>query len=413
MEVTNIDNETFPLNRKDGEDEITYHKRLVYGKLVDKTLSDFDYTELSEYVYGKKYSCDVARRMMYGSCKTLELIDSLRECQIDNPSILSEIESKKIELQKERQRFFDQRREYNKLVTSKAREENIHSVIKVSAENLNETVGSLYSDKVEVDEYLDNDAILVLSDWHYGLVTNNVFNTYNTDICKERVNKIVTDTIQRITLHKCRNLHVIILGDMIHGGIHTSARVASEELICDQLMQVSEIIAQSISELNCYVDNTYVYITYGNHARTIQNKNDSIHRDNMERIIPWWLTERLKYDESITVIPERDDEFVLVSSCGFEFLAAHGDLDSVKSSPRLLATLFSRKYGNKIDYVLLGDKHHRESFEELGISSLLCGSLCGSDDYSNNKRLYSTPSQLLLVVNPADGVDAEYRIKCE
>lgn len=36
---------------------------------------------------------------------------------------------------------------------------------------------------------------------------------------------------------------------MIHGDIHTSTRVEAEELACDQLMQVSEIIAQAISVL--------------------------------------------------------------------------------------------------------------------------------------------------------------------
>lgn len=41
--------------RKD-ESLFDYHKRLVYGKLVDKTLSDIDYSELAELVYGKSYA---------------------------------------------------------------------------------------------------------------------------------------------------------------------------------------------------------------------------------------------------------------------------------------------------------------------------------------------------------------------
>ena len=58
------------------ESQLDYHKRLVYGKLVDKTLADMDYTELAELVYGQPYSSDVARRMLYGSRRTLELMDS-------------------------------------------------------------------------------------------------------------------------------------------------------------------------------------------------------------------------------------------------------------------------------------------------------------------------------------------------
>ena len=85
----------------------------------------------------------------------------------------------------------------------------------------------------------------------------------------------------------------------------------------------------------------------------------------------------------------------------------------MKSSPRLLTVLFQKKYGRNIDYILLADKHHRESFEELGVSAMICGALCGADEYASNKRLYSTPEQLLLIVSDDDGVDAEYRIRCD
>lgn len=46
------------LKRQPNETEAQYHKRLVYGKLVDKSLSNIDYTELSTYAYGKPYSSD-------------------------------------------------------------------------------------------------------------------------------------------------------------------------------------------------------------------------------------------------------------------------------------------------------------------------------------------------------------------
>ena len=55
--------EKIDLARKPNESALAYHKRIVYGKLVDKTLADVDYTELSELVYGQSYSSDVARRM--------------------------------------------------------------------------------------------------------------------------------------------------------------------------------------------------------------------------------------------------------------------------------------------------------------------------------------------------------------
>ena len=403
------------INRNENESEFDYHKRLIYGKLVDKTLSDCDYSELAEKLYGKEYSSDVARRMMYGSRKTLELLDNESIRSINSGSLINEIEVQKAELQKERQRFFDQRREYGKLVSSQGRAEHLYECLAKAADNLGTSIGKLYDDTDEDYKLFagSNDAILVFSDWHYGMTASNVFNTFNKEICISRIRKVVQEAERRIMSHGCSTLHVVILGDLFHGAIHTSARVASEEIVCDQIMQVSEILAQSIEELSRCVGHTVVHMTYGNHARTIQDKSDSLHDDNMEKLIPWWMEQRFKDLDNIEISDDSDNEFIFIESFGHQFCATHGDLDNVKNSPRLLATLFQKKYGKDIEYILLGDKHHRESFEELGITSMLCGSLCGTDGYANDKRLFSTPSQILLIVNKECGVDAEYRIRCD
>lgn len=404
------------LERKIGESDIAYHKRLVYGKLEDKTLSGVDYDELSRYLYGKQFSRDVARRLTYGSYRTLKIMDSQVANTPSKEELSFEIAEQTRELQKERQRYFDQRREYKKMLSEEGRREHLEAALAVAAGKLDETVGRIFPDANVID-YLNStesgtEAVLVFSDWHYGMVADNVFNKYNTKICEERVEHVVRQAVNRMLLHRCSKLHIVILGDVMHGAIHTSARVASEELAADQLMQVSEILAQAIEYLSQFVEHTLVYTTYGNHARTVQNKKDSIHRDNMERIVPWWLRQRLKGLDGITIVSEEENEFLFIEACGHQFVAAHGDMDSVKSSPRLLATLFQKKYGMDIEYVLLGDKHHRESFDEVGICAMICGSLCGTDDYANSKRLYSQPEQLLLIVTKDDGVDAEYRIKC-
>lgn len=400
------------IERLPGETDLQYHKRLVYGKLVDKTLADVDYTELAEDAYGQPYSSDSARRMMYGSCKTLQLMD---ECaKSDMPvDLRSDLDMKRIEFQKERQRFFDQRREYNKLVTESGRFEHLCDTLSAVVENLDTTIGQLqFVHETKYGDTCDNEAVLVCSDWHFGMVTDNAFNKYDTNICKERVQTLVDAAIDRLLLHKCRKLHLVVLGDLFQGHIHTSARVASEELVCDQIMGVSEILAQAINELSQYVEETVVYMTYGNHGRTVPNKKDNIHRDNLERLIPWWLEYRLQGNDSVSFAEDNGTEFLFIEAAGHDICASHGDLDTVKSSPRLLSTLFHKRFGKDIEYILLGDKHHRESFEELGVTAIICGALCGSDDYANGKRLYSTPSQMLLIVSPRDGVDAEYRIAC-
>ena len=111
------------------ESQLDYHKRLVYGKLVDKTLADMDYTELAELVYGQPYSSDVARRMLYGSRRTLELMDAERTAGIAGSDMLAELDTKMIELRKERQKFYDQRNAFNKVVRDRSRQEELNEIL--------------------------------------------------------------------------------------------------------------------------------------------------------------------------------------------------------------------------------------------------------------------------------------------
>ena len=116
------------IGRKTNESDLDYHKRIIYGKLVDKTLADVDYTELAELAYGKPYSSDVARRMFYGSKETLKLLENEVIGGITDPSVLSDLDNKMIELRKERQKFFDQRNAFNKIVRDRSRQEELNEI---------------------------------------------------------------------------------------------------------------------------------------------------------------------------------------------------------------------------------------------------------------------------------------------
>lgn len=301
------------------------------------------------------------------------------------------------------------------MIAASGRTEHLYERLEAAAYSLPSTVGQIFDTNEPISIESDGkEAILVFSDWHYGLSTSNIWNTYNVSVCLARMQNLVRDATKRILDHGCETLRVVILGDMIHGAIHTSARVESEELVVDQLMQVSDILVQAIGYLSGRVKKTYVYATYGNHARVVPNKKDNIHRDNFERLIPWWLKWRLRDCPSVNVVNRGNSEFIFFSVFGYNICASHGDLDNVCTSPRTLQALFTKKFGSSatVDYIILGDKHHREEFEEFGICSMVAGSLCGTDSYANGKRLYSTPEQLLLIFDKEVGLDATYHIKC-
>lgn len=312
------------------------------------------------------------------------------------------------ELTKLKKQFYDQRREYNKLLTDEARSNHLELEIIKCAKKINELNPLRFDQSIDLNE---NEAVVCFSDWHYGMTTDNIWNKYNTDICKKRLESVVSKMSYYLKKEKPKKIHILLLGDFAHGGIHTSARVASEELVCDQLITVSEMIAQAIDKLSDYSNQTIVYSTYGNHMRTIQNKKESIHGDNMEKIIPWWLKTRFYDRADVNVVKSDLKEFIHFMACGNSICAVHGDLDNAKNLGIVANTIFSKTIGKTIDYVISADKHHNESFEEFGIDSIIVGSLCGSDDYANNKRLYSKPSQSLIIFNENEGEVCRYTIK--
>ena len=320
-----------------------------------------------------------------------------------------ELKEKIDELYKIKKQVADQRREYDKIRTSDARADNL-------AEKLIEAANIVpLKDYSNVFTFKNNtsteEAVLCLSDWHYGQVSNNIWNQYDTSICLQRVSKLFDKVASALREHEIKTLHVVLLGDFVNGSIHTGCRVASEENTCEQLMHVSEILANFVNAISVYVDKVDVHSTYGNHARTIQNKNDSIHSDNMERVIPWWLKQRLKDNAKVDIVDSEYHEFIYFNVCGYNVVCSHGDLDQFKNLGVTVNSLFSKKYGKTIDYTFSGDKHHLEAFEQFGVESTLVGSLCGTDEYANNKRLYSNPMQTLCIFTPEDGKLCSYNIK--
>lgn len=323
------------------------------------------------------------------------------------------LDKKMAELRKETQKFYDQRREYNKILTKAGRTEAIEDRLVEAANNLNRIIPLNHCGFYSKDT-TESEAVLFLSDWHYGMTTRNIFNTYNIDVCHKRVIDIVEKTKNKLMLYKPKKLHIVVLGDMCDGCLRASNRVAQEEYTVNQLMQVSELIAEVIDELSGFVAETNVYCTYGNHMRSVQNIKDSIHSDNMEKIIGWWLIQRFKDRHDVAVYDKSNlGEITIVTVCNRNVLCVHGDLDNISTSSSTLNDVFSRKYGMNVDYLVMGHTHSIKSNDKDGIRSYVVGSLCGSDDFANGKRLYSNPSQTLMIFNTNYGLDGQYEFVVE
>lgn len=400
---------------KYGLDISTYEQLLTDCSNKVQKITDLDWSEICSK-YNLDFNPDTIRKgaqpPLIGSVFVSEYYkwkESQRDFGEENKYI-KELKELKDSIYKERRKLYDQRREYNKLLAFDARAEHLNSELVQAAYKLNDEKPLVFKEKW-FKPNIHKEALLCWADWHYGMVTDNIWNTYNAEICRERVKKLVEITKEFLRINQIDVLTILTLGDFAHGGIHVGCRVQSEEDVCDQLMHVSELMAEAINELSTVVNHIDVYSCYGNHMRTIQEKNDSIHSDNMEKVIPWWLRQRLQNNTKIEIIESEYKEFTRVNILGSKICAVHGDLEKdFKKIGVTINTIFTKKFGETIDYTISADKHHIEEFEQLGIKSILVPCLCGTDEYANNGRLYSEAGQTLMIYNDVYGRECTYHI---
>ena len=292
-----------------------------------KDVLGFTWPQMAE-IFNEEFGCDYGEAKYRKDWTTFERICNANADKFSGDGkYLEEIKAATDELYKAKRQFYDQRREYNKLLVSDARSDNL-------VEKLIEAANLVPFEKYVKDNFTcvnyDGEALLCVSDWHVGMKSENIWNEYNLEICKERVNRLCEKTVSALRNHNIKTIHVAILGDMIAGSIHSNCRVASEENTCEQLMRVCEMLAQLIYKLSAVVDEVYVYSTYGNHARTIQNKEDSIHSDNLERIIPFWIKQRLQNFSNVHVVDSDYYELIYMQICGYNIVCSHGDIDKFR-----------------------------------------------------------------------------------
>ena len=394
------------LERRDNETLLQHHKRLIEGKLTDKTLADVDFSELSEYVYGQSYSSDVARRMMYGSKKTLDLLEEENRDSLAGQDIADELDMKMIELKKERQKFYDQRAAYNKLLRERAREEELNEIIRECVRS-----GKLPSLNFEdlSQNYCcgDNTLLVSLCDLHYGANINNAWCKYDSDICARMMQRYAGKILSIANLHSSEDCVIWGAGDFISGIIHRSIQVSNKENVIEQVMGVSELIAQFIAELSKHFRSVRFVSVAGNHSRIEPNKDNAITAERLDDLVEWYLAARLQNYENVIIDDSHklDHTMSLFSIRGMNYLMCHGDFDG---SPQKIQSLQAMARV-PIYAVLMGHKHHNQTNTIQGIRMVMAGSFQGMDDFCVEKRIVGEPEQMVCVCDET-GIVCHYDV---
>lgn len=252
----------------------------------------------------------------------------------------------------------------------------------------------------------DKEAILQISDWHYGYDIHNAWNKYDTDICSERVGQLVAETINRCKRDNIATLHVVNLGDLVAGRIHLPLRVQSREDLVGQTMYASELLCEAISELSRYFNIEY-YDCTDNHSRLEPNKKENIQTETMTRIVHWYIKTRFEKNDRVHINENEFGNDIITFECnGHKVIGVHGDKDGATNVVERLSGLTGRRYA----LCLTAHRHHFFGDEKNYTVLLSNSSLCGVDDFSVDHRLTAAPAQNLIIATKENITDGIHRI---
>lgn len=370
------------MNRHLGESFVDYLKRVTLYLEEDK----IGYKEWGDLILGvdNNYTSDNLRKAFYVINKLLPKLDGA--ANITEEDILKNIQEQKDELYKEKCRLQDARREYNKNLRLEARYENLLDVVRDCIGELEEI--QLHHHELSVDTGVE--AALLLSDIHYGATVDNVFNYYDTDVCKERLNVLLDKTIYYCTLHKVNTLYINLGGDLVSGIIHCNSRCEAEEDIISQTMQVSELICQFIGKISKYVPNIKVACVQGNHSRVTPNLKESVNEENFERIIFSYI--KIRFPD-LTIIQNGKEDWCCYQIKDRTVMLEHGDKTKLSNVKEKAVNML----GYAPDDIFLGHWHHMQVIEDNGTEIVVNGSVMGTDSFSMKCRLNSRPHQVLRI----------------
>lgn len=243
----------------------------------------------------------------------------------------------------------------------------------------------------------NTEAQLNFADWHTGLKVENYWNQFSLQIQRDRLQDLTERVIQYIHRHNVKVLHIMNLGDLLHGIIHVSTRIVAEVDLIQQFRITWQLISDMLATLSKEVELIKFYSTYGNHSRVTEKKTDALDRENLELLLPDVLQANLQRYKNIQFIENTfDDQILVANPAGHIVFGVHGDRDkNDKVASNLTMMLEMKPYK-----IFTAHTHHKEVLEIHKVDVIVSRSLCGVDDFSKDIRSTSRAGQSLYIYNP-------------
>jgi hypothetical protein len=315
---------------------------------------------------------------------------------------LREIEKAKVKLR-------DERTDYQKTVREEARKESLVDLVRrVFVETV---VPFDYNPNYDMTTYSSDEMVICLSDLHAGIVCDNYWNQFNTNILRDRLHRYLDEIREIQNIHMCRKCYVVLGGDNVSGLIHANLRLQNNENVVKQLKIASEYIGNFIHEI--VKMNTFAEIEVrsvsGNHSRLSQNKEDHLKGEELDELIPFYLNLMFSNVDTVKIYEDSPIDSTINSfttSGNKLFYIVHGDKDSVSKVVSDLTLMV----GKKPDGIIMGHRHHNALDSEHNVKVVQCGCVVGTDTHCVDHRISGEPEQCVFITSNKRTVKCLYDI---
>lgn len=308
------------------------------------------------------------------------------------------------DFEKERMRQRDERMAYTRELRSQSRQDAILDLFRETIQRFPQSEPP----KAPKDVRRPKAVYAMLSDIHYGLTFSSYVGTYNSDIAKARVMRYADEIVLAGKREKASVCFVSLMGDMISGIIHPTIRIENKENAIEQVVGVSELVATFLYYLAGHFEQVFVNSVDGNHSRLDENLENSLRKEKLDALIPWYCKAKLAKQENIVFADASFDATVATYEIGRKlFVAVHGDMEK---DLKTTANALEKVMGRHIDYLLAGHMHVPEMRAE-DTMYVRNGSVCGSgDEYTMKKRLFCPPYQVFMILNDIGEVESIHTV---
>lgn len=319
------------------------------------------------------------------------------------------LEEQKRELEKAKIKMRDERLDYQKTIREEARKESLVELVK-----------RVFVDTVVPFEYCPNNAymgtsndemVICLSDLHVGIVCDNYWNQFSTNILEKRLYKYLDEIREIQKTHSCKKCYLVLGGDNVSGLIHANLRLQNNENVIQQLKIASVYIGNFVNELVKMeeFESIEVRSVSGNHSRLSQNKEEHLKGEELDELIPFYLNLMFANSDVVKVYEDSPIDSTINSfttNGGKLFYIVHGDKDSVSKVVSDLTLMV----GRKPDGIIMGHRHHNALDGAHNVKIIQCGCAVGTDDYCIDKRISGEPEQCVFITNSKRAVKCLYDI---